>query len=235
VLWWSWRRLRLALEIDCDARVLRREATPKQYGQLLLLVSHHRSAAPRGQRALMSLAAPLSPQASQLKQRIDAMTTRPTKHKLTTIVAVTAGAVGAAVLIAAVPAPSRTLPPVPTSAIAQSADVTVKVTKAGTRNVAVDSRGQFAGELLIYGAGPVKVGLGTAEPQLVGDTIRLKTFPAFTADVTNGDVHVELRGEGELELAGTVSGGPAVNVSATGHHLVLSKGGTGIRTVGRKK
>jgi bla regulator protein BlaR1 len=149
VLWWSWRRLRLALEIDCDARVLRREATPKQYGHLLLLVSHHRSAAPRGQRALMSLAAPLSPQASQLTQRIDAMTTRPTRHKLTTIVAVTAGAVGAAVLIAAVAAPSRTLPPVPTSAIAQSADVTVKVTKAGTRNVAVDSRGQFAGELLI--------------------------------------------------------------------------------------
>jgi hypothetical protein len=26
-----------------------------------------------------------------------------------------------------------------------------------------------------------------------------------------------------------------VNVSATGHHLVLLKGGTGIRTVGRKK
>ena len=70
---------------------------------------------------------------------------------------------------------------------------------------------------------------------MVGDTIRLKTFPAFTADVTNGDVHVELRGEGEIELAGTVSGGPAVNVSATGHHLVLLKGGTGIRTVGRKK
>ncbi|WP_439643159.1 M56 family metallopeptidase [Gemmatimonas sp.] len=60
VLWWSWRRLRLALEVDCDARVLGREASPKQYGQLLLLVSHQRSTAPRGQRALMSLAAPLS-------------------------------------------------------------------------------------------------------------------------------------------------------------------------------
>jgi bla regulator protein BlaR1 len=235
LLWWSWRRLRLALEVDCDARVLRREASPKQYGQLLLLVSHHRSTAPRGQRALMSLAAPLSPQASQLKQRIDAMTTRPTKHKLTTIAVMTAGAVGAAVLIAAVPAPARKLPPAPITAIAQGADVTVKVTKLGTRNVAVDSRGQFAGELLIYGDGPVKIGIGTEGLRMVGDTIRLKTFPAFTADVTNSDVHVELRGEGEIELAGTVTGGPAVNVSATGHHLVLSKGGTGIRTVGRKK
>jgi hypothetical protein len=235
VLWWSWRRLRLALEVDCDARVLRREASPKQYGHLLLLVSHHRSTAPRGQRALMSLAAPLSPQASQLKQRIDAMTTRPTKHKLTTIATMTAGAVGAAFLIAAVPAPARELPPARIAADAQGADVTVRVNKVGIRNVAVDSKGQWAGELLIYGDGPVKVGLGTAAPQMVGDTIRLKNFPAFTADVTNGDVHVELRGEGEIELAGTVSGGPALNVSAAGRHLVLAKGGGGIRSVGRKQ
>jgi bla regulator protein BlaR1 len=235
VLWWSWRRLRLALEVDCDARVLRREASPKQYGQLLLLVSHHRATAPRGQRALMSLATPLSPQATHLKQRIDAMTTGPTKHKLTTLAVMTAGAVGAAVLIAAVPAPAPELPPAPTSTVAQGAEVIVRATTVGTKNVAVDGRGQFAGELLIYGDGPVKIEIVNEALQIASDTVRLKTFPAFTADVTNGDVHVELRGEGEIELAGTVSGGPAVNVSATGHHLVLLKGGTGIRTVGRKK
>ncbi len=381
VLWWSWRRLRLAIECDCDARVLRREPSPKKYGQLLLLVSHHRSTAPRGQRLLMSLAAPLSPQASQLKQRIDAMTTPPTRHKRSTIAALTAGVFGAALLIAAVPAPRSNrvkmagspleyrwvarqavgagisvLPrrtdgdsaavsvsepfltladvdsimvtgtdngeatvgamvsaaardrlrattrqhigsevavvvdgavvtvatvkselggPLPiwmgaaaeasavavrlreaqqqgpelrqggsaplgslsaarTSLPGQSSNVTVYATKVGTKNVAVDGRGQIAGEILIYGAGPVKVGLGTAEPQVVGDTIRLKIFPAFIADVTNGDVHVELRGEGELEIAATVTGGPAVRLSATGHHLVLIKGGSGIRTVGRK-
>jgi hypothetical protein len=37
---------------------------------------------------------------------------------------------------------------------------------------------------------------------------------AFTADVINGDIHVE--------LAGKFSGEPAVNVSATGNFLVLS-------------
>ncbi len=385
VLWWSWRRLRLAIECDCDARVLRREPSPKTYGQLLLLVSHHRSTAPRGQRLLMSLAAPLSPQASQLKQRIDAMTTRPTRHKRSTIAALAVGVIGASLLIAAVPTPSSNplnaagspleyrwvarqggagvsvLPrrtevalamsgvgdsvavavtepfltladvdsimvtdidngeamvgavvsaaarerlrantrqhigsevavvvdgavvtvatvkselggPLPiwtgaaadASAIAerlheaqrglrqrgsapsgslsaartslpgQGPNVTVYATKVGTKNVVVDSRGQIAGEILIYGAGPVKVGLGTAEPQVVGDTIRLKIFPAFIADVTDGDVHVELRGEGELEIAATVTGGPAARVSATGQHLVLLKGGTGIRTVRRK-
>ncbi|WP_291161909.1 M56 family metallopeptidase [Gemmatimonas sp. UBA7669] len=105
VLWWSWRRLRLAIEIDCDARVLRFQPNPKVYGQLLLLVSHHRSRIPRGQRVTMSLAAPLSPWASQLKQRIDAMTTRPTPHKRSMIAALTAGMVGACILIAAVPTP----------------------------------------------------------------------------------------------------------------------------------
>ncbi len=105
VLWWSWRRLRLAIEVDCDARVLRSQASPKLYGQLLLLVSQHRSRAPRRQRVLMSLAAPLSPQASQLKRRIDAMTALPTRHKRSTIVAITAGVAAAGLLIAAVPAP----------------------------------------------------------------------------------------------------------------------------------
>ena len=53
---------------------------------------------------------------------------------------------------------------------------------------------------------------------------------AFTADVTNGDVHVELRGRGEIELAGDIVGGPAKQVTASGRHLVLMKGGVGIRT-----
>ena len=131
-------------------------------------------------------------------------------------------------------APLGSLSAARTSLPGQSANVTVYATKVGTKNVAVDSRGQIAGEILIYGAGPVKVGLGTAEPQVVADTIRLKSFPAFIADVTNGDVHVELRGEGELEFAATVTGGSASRVSATGQHFVLLKGGTGIKTVRRK-
>jgi beta-lactamase regulating signal transducer with metallopeptidase domain len=384
VLWWSWRRLRLAIEVDCDARVLRREPNPQKYGQLLLLVSQRRSTGPRGQRAVMSLTAPLSPQASQLKHRIDAMTTRPTKHRRSTIVALAAGVLGASLLIAAVPTPrsnqlnaagspleyrwvarqggagvsvlprrteiplamsgvadsvavnvtepfltladvdsimvsdtndgeatvgamvsagardrlratprqrigsevavvvdgavftiakvksalggplpvwtgaaaeakviaerlreaqrgrrqrgsasSDSLSAAPTTVPVQRTNVTVSVTNVGTKNVAFDSRGQLTGEILLYGNGPVRVGFGTSEPQVVSDTIRLKTFPAFTADVTSGDVHIELRGDGELELRGTVTGGGAVNLSATGKHIVLVKGGSGIRTIGR--
>lgn len=38
VVWWLLRRLRLAIELDCDARVLRREPDPRGYGVLLLEV-----------------------------------------------------------------------------------------------------------------------------------------------------------------------------------------------------
>lgn len=44
-LWWIYRRLRLAVELDCDRRVLRRGADPRSYGQLLLEVGRRRSRA----------------------------------------------------------------------------------------------------------------------------------------------------------------------------------------------
>lgn len=44
-LWWQLRRLRLATELDCDRRVLRRGVDTRTYGELLLEVGH-RSASP---------------------------------------------------------------------------------------------------------------------------------------------------------------------------------------------
>jgi len=43
-LWWQWRRLRLAVEIDCDARVLRQGRSAPDYGELLIRVCQRRSA-----------------------------------------------------------------------------------------------------------------------------------------------------------------------------------------------
>ncbi len=42
-LWWQWRRLRLAVEIDCDARVLSQGRSASAYGELLLRVGRRRS------------------------------------------------------------------------------------------------------------------------------------------------------------------------------------------------
>jgi hypothetical protein len=87
-------------------------------------------------------------------------------------------------------------------------------------------------QVVVYGdRGPVRIGLGTNAPTLVGDTLRLNHLPAFTADVTEGDVHVELRGvRGTLELGAEVEGGPATRYTVRGRHVILRQGGTGVGT-----
>ena len=66
-LWWQLRRLRLAIEFDCDARVLRRRGDVRAYGALLLEVGRRAA----GRR--LALAA-FSEPASFLERRIRRMT-----------------------------------------------------------------------------------------------------------------------------------------------------------------
>jgi TonB family protein len=68
-LWIQARRLRLAIEMDCDARVLRAHPSPERYGLLMLTIAQRRSVAP-------TLFAPmLSEPTTQLERRILAMRT----------------------------------------------------------------------------------------------------------------------------------------------------------------
>lgn len=72
-LWWIVRRARLALEVDCDARVLATEANTTQYGKLLLLIS---------QRQKVTVLAPmLAASSSHLEQRIAAMLPIRSNHR----------------------------------------------------------------------------------------------------------------------------------------------------------
>jgi TonB family protein len=52
VVWWQVRRLRLVVEMDCDARVLAREGDAPEYGELLLRVGRRRARLPLGAPAL---------------------------------------------------------------------------------------------------------------------------------------------------------------------------------------
>lgn len=45
-LWFQARRLRLAIEMDCDARVLRAHPSPERYGMLILTIAQRRSVSP---------------------------------------------------------------------------------------------------------------------------------------------------------------------------------------------
>ena len=68
-VWWIARRLRLALEVDCDARVLRRGSDPRTYG-LLLLEAGTRAAACR--LPIPALSRPLS----SLEERLRIITAK---------------------------------------------------------------------------------------------------------------------------------------------------------------
>jgi TonB family protein len=74
--WWIARRLRAAVEIDCDARVLRAHPDVTRYGTLLLAVAQR--GVPRAPHALAALAA-LAPARSDLARRIEAMRARPVR------------------------------------------------------------------------------------------------------------------------------------------------------------
>ncbi len=65
-LWWQLRRLRDAVELDCDDRVIKSGADPRVYGELLLEVARHRG-------AVIFPAAALSNPKSLLARRIHKM------------------------------------------------------------------------------------------------------------------------------------------------------------------
>jgi hypothetical protein len=114
-LLWQLRRLRFALEVDCDARVLG-GADPADYGEALLTVSQHRSMTPAGVIALIE-------RPSQLEQRIEIMTTR--THRFHRSIALGAMGLASLCLLAAtslhtpvLAATSLPLKPTPTGATA---------------------------------------------------------------------------------------------------------------------
>lgn len=69
IAWWQLRRLRMAMEVDCDRRVLSREPDRERYGNSLLAV------AARASGASLGLAA-FTERSFSLKRRILAMTAR---------------------------------------------------------------------------------------------------------------------------------------------------------------
>lgn len=97
-LWWQLKRLRLAIEIDCDARVVRRGHDRVRYGELL--VSAHANITRR-----LSPVLALAQRRSSLAHRIDALVASP--HRSLARAAAAFGGSGLLIaVIAATPAPA---------------------------------------------------------------------------------------------------------------------------------
>jgi TonB family protein len=86
-LWFHFRRLHLAVELDCDRRVLEGHADRRTYGEVLLEVGRRTS-------GLIVLPAALSERRHQLERRVRNMSRKVAKHrgKKLTVAAIAAGA-----------------------------------------------------------------------------------------------------------------------------------------------
>jgi hypothetical protein len=71
-LWWQLRRLRYAIEVDCDARVLQGGIDPTHYGETLISVGERQS-------AYIGAVAAMSESKSFLEERIRIMISKPVK------------------------------------------------------------------------------------------------------------------------------------------------------------
>lgn len=73
-LWWQLRRLRYAIEIDCDARVLKAGVDPAHYGETLIVVGERQS-------AYVGAVAAMSESKSFLEERIEHMIRKPVRWR----------------------------------------------------------------------------------------------------------------------------------------------------------
>ena len=91
-VWWMAARLRLAVELDCDRRVLARGASARDYGTLLIDLTDHRT----GFGAALPA---FSCGPSHLERRLVAMTSKPLRYPL--VRALSTGALASLALLAA--------------------------------------------------------------------------------------------------------------------------------------
>ncbi len=110
---WMARRLRLAVEQDCDARVLAAREDPERYGRLLMLVAQRQSHA--------RLAPMLAESNADLEWRIETMNEPTTKHSLARAVTLHAAAIGLTVFAFTSPAMAGVRTPRAVSPVAVAA------------------------------------------------------------------------------------------------------------------
>jgi hypothetical protein len=102
-VWWQLKRLRLAVEVDCDARVLRNRADVHAYGSVLLEVGRRTS------RTRLAASAAFAEPVSTLERRIRIMTAPRIRRPI--LRAAGFGAIAALLAAAACEAPMPTMQP----------------------------------------------------------------------------------------------------------------------------
>jgi TonB family protein len=219
-LWYMLRRLRVAVELDCDRRVLGVHPDARAYAGLLL------SVASRSQTSPLPVAG-LSASVPSLEQRFRFMTTNPHSQMSYRLIASVALVALLIVATAMIPRPVR------------GVNSTTLATQPGARatgRVKVTSASGLA-TYRVYTTGGTFVELGKsplARTDTLTETVSASSAGnVFDIDVTNGDVHFVARNPSTIHVEAAMSGqSPAVWLSATSEHIVIQQGGAGVLTQG---
>lgn len=226
-LWYLMRRLRTSIEVDCDHRVLARSFSAHAYASLLVDVGARVSSRPL-------FAAALSESASQLQRRIRAMSSgRPPLARTRAVVSAVAAFL---VLGAAFRAPRPVESVLGRSQNARPTTTDGRVVLSAKKNIAevsvesrsVESRERTQVYVLIYTTKSARIAVGQLSAKLTSDTLQLRTPVSFTADLTDGEVHIVSVGGTPLDVTAVFHDSPASNATAHNTHIILEQGGTGI-------
>jgi TonB-dependent SusC/RagA subfamily outer membrane receptor len=185
-VWWQLHRLRLAVEVDCDRRVLRHHPDVRAYGGLLLDVAR-RAHPPTPRLAVAALASPVT----SLERRIRIMTSRRSRRTAAHAAALSAAAVALAIAACETPRPTAPHPearPALTKITAASADL-------APASGLIDAKIRAALERHY----PAVLGAATGRQQRVW----------FVADAAGNIVHSALERSGDAPSAGVGKVNPA--------------------------
>ncbi|HEV8125034.1 MAG TPA: hypothetical protein VGP80_12360, partial [Gemmatimonadales bacterium] len=178
-IWWAMRRLRLAVEIDCDQRVLGRGVDARHYATLLLTVGNRMSRIP------FAWATALGGSRSFLERRILAMTTpiRPRRHR-GAIIAVSAG-IGLIVAVACEsPVPDPIAPTFASGADSVRTEPLARVVRDGRsayRSLDCKTNVQCGAESVVRLGYLIKSDAGAVTDSVVGQIITVNGRPSGKA------------------------------------------------------
>jgi beta-lactamase regulating signal transducer with metallopeptidase domain len=218
VAWWFLSRLRLAIELDCDARVLHRGVTVRRYGDVLLTMA---ASFPPPSRAAHGVALLASPR--NLHRRLLAMTTPPTARSPILTAALSLGAVAIAI--------TACTTDVPTAVDIRDADVTTVAqalglpAHSGALEFVVD--GEVWTEARARALAPEQIAtidvVGVGDPTQRRDQIRIATRPA---DTTPGAAALALHeGTRTAPTAVDEASAPPVTVTLRADRIVVRGAG----------
>jgi len=127
----------------------------------------------------------------------------------------------------------KTIQPIVMTAVAILSNLACAVRRA-PEAIAFAPRAEIAvtsspnSAVLIYADAPSRFALSGEALRMRSDTIRATTPARLEAYLNAGEIHVVADGPIPLDVAATLTNAPATHLTATGRHIVLYAGGTGI-------